>query len=549
MLISKRPVITVLVIYIFVIILFEYLGFFEAQNHSFLVYNINQKNISVTGKVLAQPIIKNEKQQFTLEVNNINDISIKEKTLVFAPPSYNINYGDIICLTGHFSDIEEPVFPNLFNYKTYLQREKIYTKFYVDEFEYIENKSDKIKQLSLKVKQDINSKIEKYFREPVSSILKSMLIGEKSVIDSDIKDDFINSGLIHILVISGLHIGFVVAIFLFVFKLFNLPLKAVYILTIPAIFFYTILTGSNPPAIRATIMASCILLSLVLDRESLIYNSICLAALIILVYNPQYLFTASMQLSFIATIGIIYFYPKLYMPFSKIKNKFCKYVIGIFCVTLSVQISLIPLLIFYFGKISIISFIANILIIPIVGLIVALSFLFYAFTFISSSVSFIISVLLSQILDLILLTIHYFANLNFSILETKIPSVIEILFYYITVILIFEYKKIRKSFIIIPFLIVGMFFVSLPPKNFYRTFENEKNLTIHIRQNYKDSLFVKEKRKDKFYYSNLQQYLLFEGAKNIDKIYTDKKDIKELLPKIKITEIRQMEDLKKLNNN
>lgn len=544
MLILKRPVITIFFIYVFAIILLECFGFFKAQNHSFLIYNTNQKNVSVVGKVLQQPAIKNEKQQFVFEVNNINDISIKEKTLVSAPPSYNINYGDIICLTGKISDIEEPVFPKIFNYKTYLQRENIYTLFYADEFEYIKNEPNKIKSLSLKVKKDITSKIEKYFKEPVGSILKSMLVGEKSAIDSDTKDDFINSGLIHILVISGLHIGFVVAIFLFVFRLLSLPLKAVYLLTIPAIFFYAILTGSNPPAIRATIMASCILLSFVLDRESLIYNSICLAALIILVYNPQYLFTASMQLSFVATIGIIYFYPKLYKPFSKIQNNILKYIIGIFLVTLSVQIPLIPILIFYFGKFSVVSFVANILIIPFVGFVVGLSFMFYGFTFISSFVSTAIAVLLSQILNLILSSIHYFASLSFAVFETRVPSVMEILFYYLLIILMFEYKKIKKSFILISVLIGCMFVVSLPPKNFYRTFENKKNLTIHIRDDGKDTLVVKEKRKDKFYYSNLQQYLLFEGVKSIDKIYTDKQDVEEQIPKISINGKFELKDFK-----
>lgn len=537
MLILKRPVITVLFIYIFIIILFEYLGIFKAQNNSFLIYNINQKSISVTGKVLEQPLIKNEKQQFVFEVNNVNDMPIKEKTLVSAPPSYNINYGDVICLTGKLSDIEEPVFPNLFNYKTYLQREKIYTKFYVDEIEHIENDSNIIKQLSLKVKQNINTKIEKYFEVPVSSILKSMIVGDKTSIEPDLKNDFINTGLIHILVISGLHIGFIVVIILFIFRLFGLPLKIVYLLAIPTIFFYAILTGSNPPAIRATIMASCILLTFVLNRESLIYNSICLAALIILIYNPQYLFTASMQLSFIATIGIIYFYPRIYNSFSKIKNKFCKYILSIFCVTLSVQIALIPILIFYFGKFSVISFIANILIVPIVGFIVALSFIFYIFTFISNYVATYFSILLSYVLNLILIVIHYFANLNFSVLETKVPGINEIILYYLIVVIMFEYKRFRKSLIIIPSLILCMFFISVPPKNFYKVFENKKNITVHIRQNNKDILVVKEKRNDKFYYSNLQQYLLFEGIKNIDKIYTDKKGIKELLPKINISEI------------
>jgi hypothetical protein len=129
-------------------------------------------------------------------------------------------------------------------------------------------------------------------------------------------------------------------------------------------------------------------------------------------------------------------------------------------------------------------------------------------------------------------------------LETKIPSVTEILLYYLTVVLMFKYKEIKNSFIIIPVIILIMYVIALPSKNFYRTFENKKNLTIHTRQNYKDSLFIKEKRKDKFYYSNLQQYLLFDGIKNIDKIYTNKEDIRDLLPKIKINEIRQMEDLK-----
>lgn len=544
MLIFKRPVITVLFFYIIVIILLEYFGFFKAQNHSFLIYNTNQQNVSVVGKVLQQPVIKNNKQQFVFEVDTINDISIKEKTLVTAPPAYNINYGDIVCLTGKISDIEEPVFPNIFNYKTYLQRENIYTKFYVNEFEYINSKPNKIKLLSLKIKQDINLKLEKYFKEPVSSVLKSMLIGDKNSIDTDTKDDFVNSGLIHILVISGLHIGFVVLIFLFVFRLLNLPLKVVYFLTIPAIFFYAILTGSNPPAIRAAIMASCILLSFVLNRESLIYNSICLAALIILAYNPQCLFSASMQLSFIATIGIIYFYPKLYSPFSKIKNKFLKYFIGIFCVTLSVQIPLIPVLMFYFGKVSIISFVANILIIPVVGFIVALSFIFYVFTFVSNIAANVVSVFLSQILTFVFAVIHYFANLNFSVLQTKVPHFLEIILYYLIVVFMFEYKRINKSFVIIPFFFLCMYIVSLPQKNFYRTFENNKNLTVHIRENKKDSLVIKEKRKDKFYYSNLQQYLLFEGVKNIDKVYTDKEDIKELLPKIYIKDVFELKDFK-----
>ena len=241
----------------------------------------------------------------------------------------------------------------------------------------IENQPNKIKYISLKIRENIESEIDKFFNNSVSSVLKSMITGNKSAIDKDIKEDFINTGLIHILVISGLHIGFCAAIFMFCFRLFGLKLNYVYLLTIPTLFFYVLLTGANPPAVRAAIMFSCLLVALMLNREPLIYNALALAALIILIFNPQSLFTASFQLSFLATLGILYLYPKFSTCFGKIKNKFLDYTWDIVCVTLSAQIALIPLLVFYFGKLSIISFALNLIIVPIIPIIISLFFVFY----------------------------------------------------------------------------------------------------------------------------------------------------------------------------
>jgi competence protein ComEC len=291
--IFDRPVISILIVYIFIIITLNYLGFFSAENNSALLNHV-QNSIELIGKVITEPIQKGENQQFILQVYDVDGQKIKkEKTLVYASKVYNIKYGDIVWVSGKLKIPEKPIFPYVFDYSLYLQREKIYTVFYQQNFELISKQPNKIKQISFKIKDNIEIKIEKFFKEPVSSILKAMITGNKSAIDKDTKQDFINTGLIHILVISGLHIGFCAAIFMAVFKLLGLKLNYVYFLTIPTLFFYVLLTGANPPAIRAAIMFSCFLIALMLNREPLIYNALALAALIILIINPQSLFTAS----------------------------------------------------------------------------------------------------------------------------------------------------------------------------------------------------------------------------------------------------------------
>ena len=537
--IFKRPVISILIVYIFIIIILNYTGIFLPERNSVLIKNI-QKSVELTGKVITEPIQKDEKQQFLFEVFNINGQEIKkEKTLVYASKAYKIEYGDIIFVSGKLNIPEKPVFPYIFDYNLYLQRENVYTIFYQQTFELISKNPNKIKQISLKVKNNIENKIDKFFKEPISSVLKSMITGNKSVLDKDIKEDFINTGLIHILVISGLHVGFCVLIFMFIFKLFGLKLNYVYTLTIPAIFFYVLLTGSNPPAIRAAIMASCLLVSLMLNREPLIYNALALSALIILIINPQSLFTASFQLSFFATVGILYLYPKFNICFGKIKSKYIKYFWDITCVTLSAQIALIPLLIFYFGKISVISFVLNLIIVPTIPLLIILFFIFYISTFISYYIAVFISFILSYFLNFILQVINFSSALEFSVAFFAVPSIIVILFYYFSIYIMLEFKN-KKTLLILFIIICFMFINPFEQKTFTKTFEGNKNITIHIKEKgEKNIIVVKELKKDKFYFSNLEQYLLAQVIYTIDVLYMDmpNNDIQKKFKKIYIKNI------------
>ncbi len=521
-LIFNRPVISILVIYIFVIVSLNYFGIFSPERNSFLINNTDKFVTELTGKVVTEPIQKGEKQQFVLQVYDVDGQKIKkEKTLVYASNAYKIEYGDIIFVSGKINIPEKPTFPYIFDYNLYLQRENIYTLFYQQSFEFIEKQPNKIKQLSFKIRDGIENRIDEFFKEPVSSILKSMVTGNKTSLDKDIKEDFINTGLIHILVISGLHIGFCAAIFMFCFKLLGLKSNYIYLLTIPTLFFYTLLTGANPPAIRAAIMFSCLLVALMLNREPLVYNALALSALIILIFNPQSLFTASFQLSFLATFGILYLYPKFNVCFGRIKNKYIHFIWDIICVTLSAQIALIPLLIFYFGKLSIISFVLNLIIVPVIPLIICLFFMFYISTFISYYVSLSISLLLSYLVKFILYIINYSASLDYSVAFFAVPSITMILFYYFSIYVMFEFKNkkiLGMLFILICVMLVNPF----KQQTFAKTFEGKKNITIHIKEKgNKNTIVFKELKKDKFYFRNLEQYLLAQGIKEIDKFYMD----------------------------
>ena len=538
--IFNRPVISLLIIYIFVLIILNYLGTFLPENNSILINSTDKFVTELTGRVITQPVQKDENQQFILQVYNADGQNIKkEKTLVYASKAYKIEYGDIIFVSGKLNVPEKPAFPYIFDYNLYLQRENIYTIFYQQNFEFIETKPNKIKQLSLKVRDRIENRIDEFFKDPISAILKSMVTGNKSLLDKDIKEDFINTGLIHVLVISGLHIGFCAAIFMFCFKLFGLKLNYIYFFTIPTLFFYTLLTGANSPAIRAAIMFSCLLTALMLNREPLIYNALALAALIILIVNPQSLFTASFQLSFFATFGILYLYPKFNVCFGKIKNKYINFIWDIACVTLSAQIALIPLLIFYFGKISIISFILNLIIVPIIPIVIALFFAFYISTFISYYISLIISLLLSYLLKFILYIINYSASLDYSIAFFVVPGIAMIIFYYFSIYTMLELKS-KKVLGFLFILICIMFINPFKQKTFTKTFEGKKNITIHIKEKgNKNIIAFKELKKDKFYFKNLEQYLLAQGINEIDTFYMDfpNNDIQKEFKRINIKNI------------
>jgi competence protein ComEC len=208
--------------------------------------------------------------------------------------------------------------------------------------------------------------------------MSALILGERSDVDEETKTNFANTGVIHVLAVSGLHVGYVSLILITIIGMFRLPYNYQTILVILGLGFYVILTGGAASVMRASIMASLMLLSTIIERKTDIYNTLATAAFIILMLDPSQLEGIGFQLSFSAVLSIVSLYPifREWIPQARlISNSWIMEaidrIVDLFLVSLAAQLGTLGLTMFYFNKIPIISLFANLLVVPIIGVIVS----------------------------------------------------------------------------------------------------------------------------------------------------------------------------------
>ena len=206
-----------------------------------------------------------------------------------------------------------------------------------------------------------------------ASFLKGIIFGYRADIPPDVKQSFMDTGTIHIMAVSGSNVAFVAFIFFSTLGFFRLSRTAVSGITILGLIAYMVITGSSASVVRATIMAIVLLCGTLFERKTDIYNSISVAALILLFWNTNTLFDVGFQLSFAAVISIVYFYPRLESLIKRIPERFEEIkgvdaILKLFAVSLASQLGTVPFTAYYFGRVSLISLVANIPVVPISGL-------------------------------------------------------------------------------------------------------------------------------------------------------------------------------------
>lgn len=243
-----------------------------------------------------------------------------------------------------------------------------------------------------------------------AAFLKGILIADRSGIPLDVRQSFVNTGTVHILAVSGLQIVIVAVIFYSLFGLLRVPRRVVPIATIFGLAFYTVLIGSPASCVRATIMASTVLAGRLLERRTDVYNSLGAAALVILLWDTRQLFDVGFQLSFAAVFSIVYFYPFVTRIILKIPEgweeiKAIDNVLKLFAVSCAAQLGTLPLVAYYFERVSLVSFLVNVAVVPLSNLNVMIGFATILFapvsTFVADCYALVNDLLVQFVLGLI----------------------------------------------------------------------------------------------------------------------------------------------------
>jgi competence protein ComEC len=285
-----------------------------------------------------------------------------------------LKYGDRVLVNKVLSPISNSGNPAVFDYRQYCTFQQIFNQVYLKENEWqkLPGKSKSlIKGILFSIREKIVSVLQNFLgNNNESSISEALLIGYKIDLDKDLVQAYSNAGVVHIIAISGLHIGIIYAILLWIFSRLPVAKKSkifrlIFILS--GLWFFVFVTGASASASRAGIMFSFIIIGNVFDKSGSVYNSIAASAFLLLCFDPYLLWNVGFELSYLAVIGIVTTF-KYISKWIYFKNKWLEKLWQLSAVSLSAQLFTFPLALYYFHQFPFLFLLSNIIAIPLSSL-------------------------------------------------------------------------------------------------------------------------------------------------------------------------------------
>ena len=489
-------------------VIFFLVGILLVQNkdqHSELLSLANRgAKVIVEGTVREQPRISNEGGRFVLRSDRIFiegigqkvredlQVNIFQNMRVFSP-------GEKIRFPAKLRPFNNFNNPGRYNYESAMKLRGISCTASVSDGRKVVLIGEGELEFPLEILEKARRPIRSFFRSALSprndALFRALILGERQGIDPELREIFNKTGLGHVLAVSGLHIGLVAWLAFTLVKgllslSYGLALKAdirkvAAIITVFPVVAYTCLAGFHVSSQRAMIMALAYLFSIIIGREKEVWSTLSLAALVVLAVNPYALFTVSFQLSFCAVVGILWLAPILYrkipMPEetggmrNTILQPLYAHLIGLSVVTLSAVIFLLPIISFYFHRVSLVSIPANLTVVPILGLWVIPMGLLAAM---SLPIPFLADVFIglgALGLDAMIGIIHFWGRFPWAAFWVITPSLLEGLLFYGLLLIGFSVK--HRSWKRIALLLILVLFAGDISYWIYRT-RFDTNFTV-----------------------------------------------------------------------
>lgn len=341
-----------------------------SQNtHSHAFDSVIEKTVNIEGIIIDEPDVREEYTNIVLEVKRISNVLYGGQRILVRVPTYpELHYGDEVSLIGkitkpkNFAPKENS---KLFDYVSYLAKDDIYYQMYFPDVLITgSGKGNTIREKLFNLKSWFIKNISQSIPEPEASLASGITFGAKQSLGEDLLKKFRETGVAHIVVLSGYNIAVVAGIIsrLVVFMPFSIRL----FMSALGIVLFAVMVGSGTTVVRATIMALVVILARVLGREGDALRALFLAGGLMVLVNPMVLLhDVSFQLSFSATFALVILVPVVEKYFLFIANRIFREII---VTTIATQIFVFPLIIYHMGSVSLIGFIANIFILPVIPL-------------------------------------------------------------------------------------------------------------------------------------------------------------------------------------
>jgi competence protein ComEC len=475
------------------------------------------KDALVEALVTGYPVLKGGEMAFESSLLTINGQKTGFK--VYARCRQNcpvILRGQKLTLLGAVEAVQNKINFGSFDWAKYLARKHIFAQLNIERVENAETASLFWVAVS-KARNSILNVFEKNFDKDLLPVLGGITIGEKGDINKTLYEAFQDSGAMHLLVASGGNVGFVTLIIYFLCSLLGAGRKTAASLALFSAGLYTLTAGADAPLLRAYIMTICATAGFLLGRKSGILHGFTAAALFILIINPQALFEAGFQMSFLATLAIILFTSNFKLSF-KI-NRFFKIVLQLFFISLAAQLALMPVFTNYFYKVSLAAVVSNIILVPLSGVIMAGGFLVWLLSLLHAGFVFESAVwTLKYLLVLFRALVEFFADFGLSKITIAAFGWPAVAAYFTALFAFLNYPIMKRKFlygVCCGFIVLAIMFLA--------PFV-DRNAKHILEGRYGKSLLLKESGKTKLIGAGIEggiirKAVLAGGSKKIDCLF------------------------------
>ena len=393
------------------------------------------QEVVLEGTVVDEP---DERENNTRLIVNFESLispseeEVEGKAIITANIHPRFSYGDKVYIEGELRKPKNFIDDDggTFDYVSYLGKDEIFYQMFYPKLELIESgHGNPIKRTLFAFKRSFLEKVGRVIPDPQVSLLGGLVVGAKQSLGEELQEDFRKTGIIHIVVLSGYNVTIVaesiMRFFSFLPFLFGVSIGAI------AIVFFAIMTGASATIVRASMMALLVLLARATGRTNAITRALFLVGFLMLLHNPKILvFDSSFQLSFTATIGLIYLAPKIEKHFHLVPTKWQLREFA--TATVATQIFVLPMILYKMGTLSLVALPVNLLILVFVPITMLLGFLTGMVGFISTLLSFPFAFVTNALLTYQLKVVDIFASLPFAAIEIDyFPIWIAILIYII----------------------------------------------------------------------------------------------------------------------